>query len=69
MIDPTMIELALRSPAVLGTTATIILAFLLRLFLAGLKKVSFPIAKVVPGKGTESLMAARAKVALSFLDA
>lgn len=65
MIEPAMIEQALRSPTVLGTAIALALAFLLRIILGGPKKVPFPIAKVIPGKGSESLMAARAKVLLT----
>lgn len=67
MIEPGMIGDYLRSPAVLGTVSVLISAYLLRLFLSGPKRLSLPVAEVIPGKGTESLMAARAKVYLHRL--
>ncbi len=61
MIDPTLFETALRSPAVLSTAALLLVAWLVRLF-SNRSKMNLPVWELQGNDLTEELMKARDKV-------
>jgi hypothetical protein len=61
MIDPAVLETAIRSPTALSTAILLLLAWLLRVF-NNRSKTSLPVAELKDGKITESFMKARDNV-------
>jgi gliotoxin biosynthesis cytochrome P450 monooxygenase len=61
MIDPALLETAVRSPTVLSTAILLLLAWFLRVF-NNRSKTSLPVAELEDGKITESFMKARDNV-------
>jgi len=61
MIDPALLETAIKSPTLQATAILLLLAWFLGIF-SNLPKTSLPIAELKDSKITESFMEARAKV-------
>lgn len=61
MIDPSLLETAMRSPTVLSTAILLLLAWFLSVF-NNRSKTSLPVAELKDGKVTESFMKARDNV-------
>jgi hypothetical protein len=61
MIDPALLERAIRSPTLLSTAILLLLAWFLRVF-NNRSKTSLPVAELKDGKITESFMKARENV-------
>jgi hypothetical protein len=67
MIDPALLETAIRSPTLLSTAILLLLVWFLRVF-NNRSKTSLPVAELKDGKITEYFMKAREKVS-SYLEA